>query len=143
MRQDTWIVKDLITNGHGALCFGDSFATIYRDLVTEHFNKETKGTAVHFPSGYSPDIYLCSKQMDKNFTARCEQCCGRNQMYLPRKFIKKWHQEIKGCIFSMLTTLRLVLSNKMSTFLETVQVEISQLVEKLIRKLLTVFYMYR
>ena len=43
----------------------------------------------------------------------------------------------------MLTTLRLVLSNIMSTFLETVQVEISQLVEKLIRKLLTVFYMYR
>ena len=60
-------MKDLITNGHGALCFGDSFTTIYRDLVTEHFNKETKGTAVHFPSGYSTDIYLCSKQMDKNF----------------------------------------------------------------------------
>ena len=42
----------------------------------------------------------------------------------------------------MLTTLKLVLNNIMSTFLETVQVEISQLVDTLIRKLLMVFYMH-
>ena len=67
LRKDNSIVKDLITNEHGALCFGDTFPNIHRDKVNEHFNKETKGTAVHFPSGYSTDIYLCSKQMDKNF----------------------------------------------------------------------------
>ena len=41
--------------------FEDTFSTIHRDLVTEHFDKETKGTVVHVPSGYSTDIYLCSK----------------------------------------------------------------------------------
>ena len=47
-------------------------------------------------------------------------------MYLPRKFFKKWHQEIKSCILSMVRALKLILNNVMSTFLETVQLEISQ-----------------
>ena len=45
--------------GTSIICFGDTFSTIHRDLVTEHFSKEAKGTAVHFPSGYSTDIYSC------------------------------------------------------------------------------------
>ena len=44
---------------------------------------------------------------------------------------------------SILRAVKLILSNIISTFLETVQLEISQLVEELIRKLLMVFYMYR
>ena len=42
LRKDNSIVKDLITNRHRALCFGDMFSTIHRDLVTEHFNKKQK-----------------------------------------------------------------------------------------------------
>ena len=62
-------------------------------------------------------------------------------------FTSQVHKEmtsgIKGSILSMLGALKLILNNIISTFLETVQLEISQLVEKLIRKLLMVFYIYR
>ena len=67
----------------------------------------------------------------------------KNQRYLPCKFIKKWHQEIKGCILSMFGALKLSLSNITSAFLETVQLEILQLVEKSIRELLMVFCMQK
>ena len=43
----------------------------------------------------------------------------------------------------MIGAIKLILNNIMSTFLETVQLEISQLVEILIRKLLMVFYTCR
>ena len=42
----------------------------------------------------------------------------------------------------MIGAIKLILNDIMSTFLETVQLEISQLVEILIRKLLTVLYRY-
>ena len=35
-------MKDLITNGHGASCSGDSLSTIHGDLVTEHFKNKRK-----------------------------------------------------------------------------------------------------
>ena len=65
LRKYNSIVKDLVTNGRGASCSGDSFSIIHGDLVTEHFNNKkktkTEGTAGSFPSGYSTDINLCSK----------------------------------------------------------------------------------
>ena len=60
-------------------------------------------------------------------------------------FTLQVHTEItpgnKVCILSMLEALKLILSITMSTSFELVQLENPQLVEKLIRKLLMVFYM--
>ena len=56
---------------------------------------------------------------------------------------KKWHQEIKGNILSTPAAIRLILNNIISTVFETVQLEMSQLVQELIKKLLMVFHMYR
>ena len=53
--------------GTSIICFRDTFSTSHRDLVTEHFNKEANGTALHFPSGYSTDIYLCRNKWIKTF----------------------------------------------------------------------------
>ena len=65
MRKDKYIAKDLISNGYDASSSGDSLSTIYGDLVTEHFNKETKGTARPFRSGYSTDMYAVNKWIKK------------------------------------------------------------------------------
>ena len=43
--------------------------TIHGDLVTEHFNKETKGTAGPFPVG----MYLL-KVNNRNTRTSCEKC---------------------------------------------------------------------
>ena len=40
LRKDNSIVKDMITNGHGASCSGGSFSTIHGDLVSAHFQKK-------------------------------------------------------------------------------------------------------
>ena len=42
LRIDNSIVKDSITNRHGASCFGDWFSTNHGDLVTECFKKKRK-----------------------------------------------------------------------------------------------------
>ena len=47
--------KDLSIYGHGSTSTVLSFSAIHDDLVTEHFNRETKGTAGPFRSGYSTD----------------------------------------------------------------------------------------
>ena len=44
--------QDLLDSGFGATSTGEPFSTIHGDLVTEHFNKECKGTAGPFRSGY-------------------------------------------------------------------------------------------
>ena len=61
MRTHKSIAKDLITNVYGASSSGDSFSVIHGDLVIEHFNKETKGTAGRFCSDYSTDIHAINK----------------------------------------------------------------------------------
>ena len=61
LRKDKIIAKYLISNGYGTSGPGDSFSTIHGNLVTEHFNKETKGTAGPFRPGYSTDIYAVNK----------------------------------------------------------------------------------
>ena len=61
LRKDKIVAKDVISKGYGASSSGDSFSTIHGDLVTEHFNKETKGTAEPFRSGYSTAIYAVNK----------------------------------------------------------------------------------
>ena len=79
MRKDKSIAKDLISSGYSAWSSGDSVSTIHENLVTEHFNKETKETAGPFRSGYSIDIYAVNKWIKLPiFTARCEKCCGKN-----------------------------------------------------------------
>ena len=61
LRKGKSVAKDVISNGYGASSSGDSFRTIHGDLVTEHFNKETKGTAGPFCSGYSTAIDAVNK----------------------------------------------------------------------------------
>ena len=38
-----------------------SFSAIHGDLVTEHFNREPKGTAGPFRSGYSTDLHALNR----------------------------------------------------------------------------------
>ena len=47
---------DLKSKGIGGSITGDKFSAIHGDLFTELFNKETKGTAGPFRSGFSTDI---------------------------------------------------------------------------------------
>ena len=49
LRKDNSIVKGLITKGYGVSCSRDSFSTIHRDLVTEHFKKKRKELLGLFP----------------------------------------------------------------------------------------------
>ena len=44
--------NDLCIQGYGATSTGDPFNAIHGDLVTEHFNRETKGTAGPNRAGY-------------------------------------------------------------------------------------------
>ena len=48
--------QDLKSRGHGGSITGDSFSMMHGDLITELFNKETKGTAGPFRSGFSTNI---------------------------------------------------------------------------------------
>ena len=47
--------NDHLKNGSGAILTVNTLIAIPGDLVAEHFNKETKGRASHFPSGYISD----------------------------------------------------------------------------------------
>ena len=44
--------NDLCIQGYGATSTGDPFSAIHGDIVTEHFNRETKGTAGPNRAGY-------------------------------------------------------------------------------------------
>ena len=48
--------EDLVKKGFGASITGQKFSTIHGDLITELFNKQTKGTAGPFRAGFSTDI---------------------------------------------------------------------------------------
>ena len=45
-------LENLCVQGFGASPTGELFSSVHEDLVTEHFNRETKGTAGPFRSGY-------------------------------------------------------------------------------------------
>ena len=47
---------DLMACGFGASISGQTFSSIHGDLVTEYFDKTTKGTAVPFRAGFSTNI---------------------------------------------------------------------------------------
>ena len=53
--------KDLKLKGMGANYSGSKFAAVHGDLVTEYFNRETKGTAGPFRQGYSTNIETTNK----------------------------------------------------------------------------------
>ena len=53
--------KDLSIYGHGSTSTVLPFSAIHGDLVTEHFNKETEGTACPFRSGYSTDLQALNR----------------------------------------------------------------------------------
>eukprot|EP00794_Sanderia_malayensis_P009432 gene9432-biopygen7559 len=53
--------NDLALRGHGASESGDIFSCIHGDLVTEHFNGATKGTAGPFQAGYSTNTDAVSR----------------------------------------------------------------------------------
>ena len=44
---------DLLKDRFGATSLGETFSAVYRDLVTEYFNKESKGMAGSYRSGYT------------------------------------------------------------------------------------------
>ena len=48
--------ESLKNNGFGASISGDKFSSIHGDLITEIFNKETKGNSGPFRKGFSTDI---------------------------------------------------------------------------------------
>ena len=47
--------NDLVKKGFGASITGQRFSSIHGDLVTEYFNRTTKGTSGPFRAGYSRD----------------------------------------------------------------------------------------
>ena len=51
-RSNLQTFNDLLQYRYGASSIGDPVRTIHGDLVKEHFNKECKGTAGLFQSGY-------------------------------------------------------------------------------------------
>ena len=53
--------EDLRSREFGANYSGEKFATVHGDLVTEYFNRETRGTAGPFRSGYSTNIDITNK----------------------------------------------------------------------------------
>ena len=53
--------NDLLERGMGGSISGDAFSTIHGDLITELFNKETKGTGGPFRSGFSTNIEAVNK----------------------------------------------------------------------------------
>jgi len=54
--------QQLVQNGFGCTASdGARFATKHGDLETEHFNRETKGTAGPFRSGYSTNIHAVNR----------------------------------------------------------------------------------
>ena len=48
--------QDLKLKGIGGSLTGDKFSAIHGDLMTEQFNRETKGTSGPFRCGFSTDI---------------------------------------------------------------------------------------
>ena len=46
------VFDDLLKYGFGAISLGETFTTIHGHLVTEHFNKESKGTTGSYRAGY-------------------------------------------------------------------------------------------
>ena len=55
-RLDSDVYQDLLIHGHVASVTGDTFSGVSGDLLCEWFNKETKGSAAPFRSGYSTEM---------------------------------------------------------------------------------------
>ena len=60
-RRNTSSFQDLYIYGYGATSTGDPFSVCHGDLVTEHMNRETKGVAGPFRSGYSTNYESLNK----------------------------------------------------------------------------------
>ena len=55
-RTNSDIYKDLVEHGYTASITGDTFSAVHGDLITEWFNKQTKGKDGPFRSGYSTKL---------------------------------------------------------------------------------------
>ena len=55
-RTNSDIYKDLVEHGYIASITGDTFSAVHGDLITEWFNKQTKGKGGLFRSGYSTKL---------------------------------------------------------------------------------------
>ena len=55
-RTNSDIYKDLVEHGYTASITGDTFSAVHGDLITEWFNKQTKGKGDPFRSGYSSKL---------------------------------------------------------------------------------------
>ena len=60
-KKNTRAFQEIKLRGFGANYTGSKFASVHGDLVTEYFNRETKGKAAPFSLGYSTDIELVNK----------------------------------------------------------------------------------
>ena len=56
MRRNPRAYNDLMERGFEASITGQKFSSIHGDLITELFNKQTKGTSAPFRSGFSTDF---------------------------------------------------------------------------------------
>ena len=56
MRSNSRAHEDLMKRGFGASITGQKFSTIHGDLITELFNKQTKGTSGPFRFGFGTDF---------------------------------------------------------------------------------------
>ena len=60
--------QDLKHSGYGASLTGSHVSGLHGDLMTELFNKETKGTAGPFRSGYSTDMQSVNTWVRTSYT---------------------------------------------------------------------------
>ena len=140
-------MKDLVTNWQGICSGRNSFSTIHEDLVTEHFKKIKKTRKEQL--GLSSQVIVLTFIYAVCKWIKSTPIHSKVRTMLWKKlnvFTSQVHKEMapgnKRWRFEHARSLKANL-NIMSTFLETVQLEISQLVEKLIMKLFMVFCMYR
>ena len=85
-------IKDLTTHGFGCTTSDKAhFATKHGDLETEHFNRETKGTAAPFRSGYSTNMHAVNRWIK---TTHCHAKIRKAVKKQFRIFTSSVHKEL-------------------------------------------------
>ena len=91
-RTDSDSYQQLLKNGFGCTASGGGrFNTIHGDLETEHFNRETKGTAGPFRSGYSTNIHAVNRWIN---TTHCHATLRKAMKKRFCMYITSKHKEM-------------------------------------------------
>ncbi len=94
--------QELLERGFGANYSGEKFATVHGDLVTEYFNRETKGTAGPFRSGFSTNIETTNNWVKTiHITQRFALQCVINLTSKPRRLTKSLRIAVKQNTIAM------------------------------------------